>query len=113
MLETAKEAARAAGAYLQERFLEQLVPDEELHNDVKLPEDKESERRIIEVIHRHFSTHTIFSEEAGWVSRDEEFLWIVDPLDGTNNYFIGFPYFSVSIPCSTRESWCWGSSATR
>ncbi|MDF2678942.1 MAG: inositol monophosphatase [Brevibacillus sp.] len=97
MLEIAKEAASVAGAYLQERFLEQLVPDEELHNDVKLPEDKESERRIIEVIHRHFPNHTIFSEEVGMVSRDEEYLWIVDPLDGTNNYFIGFPYFSISI----------------
>lgn len=97
MLEVAKEAAHIAGAYLKERFLERLVPDEELHNDVKLPEDKESERRIIEVLHRHFPTHTIFSEEVGMVSRDEEYLWIVDPLDGTNNYFIGYPYFSVSI----------------
>lgn len=97
MLEIAKEAASEAGAYLKERFLEQLVPDEELHNDVKLPEDKESERRIIEVLHRHFPAHTIFSEEVGMVSRDEEYLWIVDPLDGTNNYFIGLPYFSVSI----------------
>ncbi|MFD2370777.1 inositol monophosphatase family protein [Brevibacillus sp. GCM10020057] len=97
MLEIAKEAANVAGAYLKERFLEQLVPDEELHNDVKLPEDKESERRIIEVLHRHFPAHTIFSEEVGMVSRDEEYLWIVDPLDGTNNYFIGLPYFSVSI----------------
>ncbi|QRG66262.1 inositol monophosphatase family protein [Brevibacillus choshinensis] len=97
MLEIAKEAASVAGAYLRERFLEQLVPDEELHNDVKLPEDKESERRIIEVIHRHFPTHTIYSEEVGMVSREEEYMWIVDPLDGTNNYFIGFPYFSISI----------------
>ncbi|NRQ54399.1 inositol monophosphatase [Brevibacillus sp. HD1.4A] len=97
MLEIAKEAASVAGAFLKERFLEQLTPDEELHNDVKLPEDKGSEQRIIEVLHRHFPTHTIFSEEIGMVSRDEEYLWIVDPLDGTNNYFIGHPYFSISI----------------
>jgi myo-inositol-1(or 4)-monophosphatase len=31
------------------------------------------------------------------VPREEEYLWVIDPLDGTNNYFIGFPYFSVSI----------------
>ncbi|HZG83114.1 MAG TPA: inositol monophosphatase [Brevibacillus sp.] len=97
MLEIAKAAAKAAGDYLQERFLEQLVPDEELHNDVKLPEDKESEKRIIEVLHRHFPPHSIFSEEIGLLERDAEYLWIVDPLDGTNNYFIGYPYFSVSI----------------
>jgi len=97
MMDIAKEAARAAGAFLKERFTEQLIPDLELHNDVKLPEDKESERRIIEVIHRHFPEHTIFSEEIGSVLRNDEFVWIVDPLDGTNNYFIGHPYFSVSI----------------
>ncbi|MFY0542628.1 inositol monophosphatase family protein [Brevibacillus sp. H7] len=97
MIEIAKEAALAAGAYLKERFAEQLIPDLELHNDVKLPEDKESERRIIEVLHRHFPAHTIYSEEIGVVRRDEEYVWIVDPLDGTNNYFIGHPYFSISI----------------
>nr|WP_245996735.1 inositol monophosphatase [Brevibacillus invocatus] len=103
MLEIAKEAAKLAGDFLQERFLEQLVPDAELHNDVKLPEDKESERRIIEVLHRHFPTHTIFSEEVGLVEREAEYLWIVDPLDGTNNYFIGFPYFSISIALQVQN----------
>ncbi|UYZ14576.1 inositol monophosphatase [Brevibacillus sp. WF146] len=102
MLDIAKEAARQAGAFLQERFLERLVPDEELHNDVKLPEDKESERRIIEVLRRHVPAHAIYSEEIGMVEGDEEYLWIVDPLDGTNNYFIGFPYFAVSIALQHR-----------
>ncbi|GAA4717063.1 inositol monophosphatase family protein [Brevibacillus fulvus] len=97
MIEIAKEAALFAGEYLKERFTQQLIPDLESHNDVKLPEDKESERRIMEIIHRHFPSHTIYSEEAGLVNREDEYLWIVDPLDGTNNYFIGYPYFSVSI----------------
>lgn len=97
MIEIAKEAAWEAGAFLKQRFSQQLVPDLESHNDVKLPEDKESERRIIDVLHRYFPTHTIFSEEVGVIRRDDEYLWIVDPLDGTNNYFIGYPYFSVSI----------------
>lgn len=103
MIEIAKQAAQEAGAYLKERFAQQLFPDLESHNDVKLPEDKESERRIIEVLHRHFPTHTIVSEEVGLVLRDEEYLWIVDPLDGTNNYFIGCPYFSVSIALQHRN----------
>ncbi|WP_134685964.1 inositol monophosphatase family protein [Brevibacillus migulae] len=97
MIDIAIQAAKEAGAYLKERFTQQLFPDLESHNDVKLPEDKESERRIIEVLHRHFPTHTIISEEVGLVKREDEYLWIVDPLDGTNNYFIGYPYFSVSI----------------
>ncbi|MGO0062367.1 inositol monophosphatase family protein [Brevibacillus fluminis] len=97
MIEIAIQAARAAGSYLKECFNEKSIPDEELHNDVKLPEDKESERRIIEVLHRHFPAHSIYSEEVGALDREEEYLWIIDPLDGTNNYFIGYPYFSVSI----------------
>lgn len=103
LLEAAKEAAKSAGDFLKARFLEQLVPDEELHNDVKLPEDKESEGRIIEVLHRHFPAHTIYSEEIGLVERESEYLWIVDPLDGTNNYFIGFPYFSISIALQVQN----------
>ena len=102
MIHVAKEAALTAGAYLKERFTQQLFPDLESHNDVKLPEDKESERLVIEAIHRHFPTHTIYSEEIGVVPRDDEFVWIVDPLDGTNNYFIGYPYFSVSIALQHR-----------
>lgn len=97
MIEIAIQAAREAGSYLKERFNEQLIPDQELHNDVKLPEDKESERLIIEVLHRNYPTHSIYSEEIGGVHREDEYLWIIDPLDGTNNYFIGYPYFSVSI----------------
>ncbi len=102
MIEIAKQAAAEAGRYLRERFTEQLFPDLELHNDVKLPEDKESERRIIDILHRHYPSHTIFSEEVGTVARDDEYVWIVDPLDGTNNYFIGHPYFSVSIALQHR-----------
>jgi myo-inositol-1(or 4)-monophosphatase len=101
-IDVAKQAAEHAGRFLQERFLQQLVPDLELHNDVKLPEDKESERRIIDVLRRHFPTHTIFSEEIGRIPGDDENIWIVDPLDGTNNYFIGYPYFSVSIALQHR-----------
>ncbi|WP_019122141.1 inositol monophosphatase family protein [Brevibacillus massiliensis] len=103
MIEIAKQAALYAGELLRERFSGQLTPDLESHNDVKLPEDKASERRIIEVIHRHFPSHTIASEEIGIVQRDDEYLWIVDPLDGTNNYFIGHPYFSVSIALQHAE----------
>lgn len=97
MIHIAKEAAYQAGQYLKERFTEQLFPDLESHNDVKLPEDKESERMIIDVIHKYYPNHTIHSEEIGVIQRNEEYVWIIDPLDGTNNYFIGYPYFSVSI----------------
>ncbi|PCN43389.1 inositol monophosphatase [Brevibacillus laterosporus] len=102
MLEIAKEAALTAGAYLKQRFSQQLFPELESHNDVKLVEDRESESRIIEVIHRHFPDHSIYSEEIGTISRGDEYLWVIDPMDGTNNFFVGHPYFSVSIALEHR-----------
>ncbi|WP_232699550.1 inositol monophosphatase family protein [Brevibacillus daliensis] len=97
MLEVAKMAAEEAGAYLKQRFSQQLFPELESHNDVKLIEDKESEKRIIEVIHRHYPEHSIHSEEIGTVIRGDDYVWIIDPLDGTNNFFVGHPYFSISM----------------
>nr|WP_241236432.1 hypothetical protein [Brevibacillus marinus] len=49
--------------------MQQLTPELESHNDVKLPEDKGSEQRIIALLQRHVPAHSIFSEEAGFVER--------------------------------------------
>lgn len=57
--------------------------------------DKESERIIIETIKDEFPNHTILAEES--LKEDGEYLWIIDPLDGTTNYIHGYPMFSVSI----------------
>ncbi len=59
--------------------------------------DKACEAYIINEIKRLFPSHDILSEESGMHDNASDFLWIVDPLDGTTNYAQGIPVFSVSI----------------
>lgn len=59
--------------------------------------DKLSEKIIIKNIKKYFPTHSILSEEAGLNKQKSDFLWIIDPLDGTTNFFMHNPLFSISI----------------
>jgi myo-inositol-1(or 4)-monophosphatase len=60
--------------------------------------DKESERKIREVLEKHFSSVSILGEEEGRSNKGtSDALWLIDPLDGTHNYVCGFPIFCVSI----------------
>ncbi len=59
--------------------------------------DKESEEIILKRIRNAFPSHNIYSEEIGAIKNESDLTWYIDPLDGTNNYFVGIPYFSVSI----------------
>jgi myo-inositol-1(or 4)-monophosphatase len=56
-----------------------------------------SERKILEVINTEFPSHGILSEEAGASREGAEYTWIIDPLDGTNNFYFGIPLFCVNI----------------
>jgi myo-inositol-1(or 4)-monophosphatase len=55
------------------------------------------EKLIISKIREVYPLHSIISEEAGKSNDENEYVWIIDPLDGTNNYFHGYPVFAVSI----------------
>jgi len=59
--------------------------------------DKESEEFIIKKIRTTYPNHSILSEEAGNLSTDSEYLWVIDPLDGTTNFTHNLPIFAVSI----------------
>jgi len=65
--------------------------------DLLTKADLESEKYIINQIQKKFPKHSILSEEAGNLSTDSEYLWIIDPLDGTTNFTHNLPIFSVSI----------------
>ncbi len=65
--------------------------------DLVTDADRESERRILEVLARAFPEHAVVAEESGDRPSDGSLRWIVDPLDGTANYVHGFPMFAVSI----------------
>lgn len=66
-------------------------------SDVVTNADKESEKLIREYIRENFPDHGIIAEESGSENADNEWRWVIDPLDGTTNYSQGLPVFSVSI----------------
>ncbi len=97
-LNIAVRAARKAGdtiARAVERTdrLKITVKDQ---NDFVSEVDKKAESQIIEVIKKAYPDHAILAEESGCHSGDD-YMWIIDPLDGTTNFLHGFPQFSVSI----------------
>ena len=59
--------------------------------------DVEAERAIVETIRGVFPNHEFLAEEEHTASESAEHLWIIDPLDGTNNFAHGIPHFAVSI----------------
>ena len=59
--------------------------------------DKASEKLITEFIKKNYPSHGIIAEEGGETKNSSEYVWVVDPLDGTTNFTHGLPIFSVSI----------------
>ena len=99
MLEIAKSAALAAGEIQMNNYGKKLNVDEKLKNDIKLEVDKLSEKAIVDIILSTYPNHSILAEEGGITDNGSEYTWIIDPLDGTVNYFYGIPYFCTSIAC--------------
>lgn len=71
--------------------------------DLVTEADKLSESSIITNIRKKYPDHGILSEETGAQERESDFLWIIDPLDGTTNFAQGLPIFAVSIALKYME----------
>lgn len=96
-LEDAKLAAHLAGEYLSDNFGKKHIAQFKSESDIGLAEDIESEKIILDILKGKFPKHNFYSEEIGNIDKNSDYTWYIDPLDGTNNYFAGIPYFSVSI----------------
>ena len=59
--------------------------------------DKKVEKILIEELLKARPNYSILSEETGKISNDESFKWIIDPIDGTANFFHGIPHFAISV----------------
>ncbi|WP_128894841.1 inositol monophosphatase family protein [Longirhabdus pacifica] len=94
----AVEAANAAGQYIKSRFNHKNhVSEKDDYGDVVTEVDLKAEEMIINRIRKVFPNHQIYSEEMGCIGEEGDWEWHIDPLDGTNNFVIGMPLFSVSI----------------
>lgn len=100
MLNIATRAARAAGDIIARHMdrLDSLRIDQKGRNDFVSEVDRMAEQEIISILHKAYPSHAFLGEESGRSGAErEEFLWIIDPLDGTTNFLHGFPMFCVSI----------------
>ncbi|MGH8046147.1 MAG: inositol monophosphatase family protein [Chthoniobacterales bacterium] len=96
-LHAAREAALAAGGLLRANFGAALTVDENLAHDIKLELDKRSQTLIETMLLARYPDHAIYGEEGIRGDQGSEFQWIVDPIDGTVNFFYGIAHFAVSI----------------
>jgi len=96
-LEIAESAARQAGQLLRDNYSTDLEVDEMAAYDIKLALDVKSQDLITGVLLGAFPDHAIFGEEGIAGNQESPFQWIVDPIDGTVNYFYGIPHFCISI----------------
>jgi len=107
MLTTAVKAARRAGNIINRgaRDLDLLTVTAKGPKDFVSEIDRAAEAAIVETIHASYPDHAILAEEG--TGRDgnvgSEYLWIIDPLDGTTNFLHGFPQYCVSIALAHRN----------
>jgi myo-inositol-1(or 4)-monophosphatase len=106
MLNTAIKAARAAGALINRasRDVETVKVGTKSTNDFVTEVDEAAEQLIIQTLLRAYPSHGFLAEESGQAHGDPEsdFIWIIDPLDGTTNFIHGFPVYAVSIALAVR-----------
>jgi myo-inositol-1(or 4)-monophosphatase len=106
MVNVAIKAARAAGAIINRAALdvESVRISQKQVNDFVTEVDHASEQAIIETLLTAYPGHGILAEESGQEhgAKDSEFVWIIDPLDGTTNFIHGFPVYCVSIALAVK-----------
>ncbi len=106
MLNTAIKAARSAGSIINRASLDLdlLKVNTKSPNDFVTEVDHKAEAIVIETLLGAYPGHGILAEESGSThgAKDSEYVWIIDPLDGTTNFIHGFPFYAVSIALAFR-----------
>ena len=97
-LEVASQAAEEAGNLLLEHVNEEKeIKYKEGRANIVTDVDLLVENRIIALLQSEYPDYNILSEETAAITNDSEYTWVIDPLDGTNNYVHGIPFYSVAI----------------
>jgi myo-inositol-1(or 4)-monophosphatase len=98
VLNVAIEAAHAAANIMrrQMQHVDAIPVERKARHDYVSEVDKACEAEIVREISRYYPDHAFLCEEGGETG-DSEYVWVIDPLDGTSNYLHGIPHFAVSI----------------
>ncbi|MDT8991144.1 inositol monophosphatase family protein [Curvibacter sp. APW13] len=106
MLNVAVKAARTAGSIINRAALdiESVRISQKKANDFVTEVDHAAERIIIDTLLSAYPGHGIWAEESGRTmgAKDSDFVWIIDPLDGTTNFIHGLPVYCVSIALAVK-----------
>jgi myo-inositol-1(or 4)-monophosphatase len=99
MLNTAVKAARKAGTLINRASfdIDKLTIRRKRQNDFVSEVDEAAEDAIISVLREAYPSHGILAEESGKRDADADYVWVIDPLDGTTNFLHGFPQYCISI----------------
>jgi len=98
MVNIAVRAARGAGTIIARNAdrLDRVEVERKGSNDFVTEVDRLAEQEIIQTLKRAYPSHAVIGEESGGEA-DSDYVWVIDPLDGTTNFLHGFPHFAVSI----------------
>ena len=96
-LAVAEAAARAGGDVAARYFRDGVTMRSKDVANLVSDADVEAEHAIAQVIRAAYPDHAILGEEAHQADTQAEHLWVVDPIDGTNNYAHGIPHYAVSV----------------
>ncbi|TBU96880.1 inositol-phosphate phosphatase [Stutzerimonas kirkiae] len=107
MLNIALRAARSAGELIirSTERLDVLSISEKDARDYVTDVDRAAEQTIVAALRKAYPDHGILGEEGGHLEGKgdgADYLWIIDPLDGTTNFIRGVPHYAVSIACKYR-----------
>jgi myo-inositol-1(or 4)-monophosphatase len=94
---TAVEAAREAGRILMDGFSRPMDVAKKSPRELVTAMDRAAEDAVVSIILAAYPRDGILAEESAFRAGDSGRTWIIDPLDGTNNYAHGYPFFSVAI----------------
>jgi len=90
-------AVKSAGKIVAEDFIKSKETYLKAPRDIVTEVDLKSEKLIINLISKNFPDHSLLSEEAGFIDKKSDYLWIMDPIDGTTNYIRGIDPFCVAL----------------
>jgi histidinol-phosphatase len=96
-LELALSLADAAGAIIRPYFRKPIAVDDKPDRSPVTAADREAEQTMRSLIEQRFPDHGVLGEEFGALREDGEFVWILDPIDGTKSFISGVPLFGTLI----------------
>lgn len=95
--EPAIDLARRAGALLLDGLTRARRVERKSATELVTDVDRASEALLVAGLRAHFPDHAILAEEGGGIDQTSPYTWVIDPIDGTNNYAHGFPFFCVTL----------------